>query len=291
VIVRAALRARDDGSRDLVILVEPLGVERVVARIAPEHRCLTETRHEEVFVDTFLGVGCGLARRVVVTTTDPPDHSLVIAPVEGAPSTVPLPEGATVRYRHELDDPASGKGCEGAAARPASISPSIAVRVTNPAEPTLSRSFFFLVDEFRVALPIGELHHSLCEGRLDPHLKRFVATCSFSESSSYVEAKVTGDGLLFATGQRSYEGNSREVLGGFRLPCGARVQFPSLHRLDPGFNPTGGMCSTRCGMAGDLCEDRCLARYPEREREEGPGADCLQRCHLQVSDCIARCPR
>ncbi len=269
-----------------MVLLEPLGVERVAARIPPDHRCLAGVTMDEGLSETRLAVGCGLETATeLIHRAD----TIVIKAAGGEPSTLLLPAAATVQWvSGPLDEPATGDGCAGVPDRKKPVFVSTTIRTDEAQDPIRSRSMYLLVPEFKATLRIGYTWRDYCHGTHDPHQQTYRVTCNSGENRSSVEAMIVGDALLFAARSGGYGDHHYSPLGGFRIPCGAKVSFPVVHRVDPEYSPPGP-CVSACGTSTDLCRDRCLARYADRETEGSPGLLCLDRCRAQDNACSSRC--
>ncbi len=279
------LRARADGARDLILRLDPLEVERVVAVIPSEQRCAAESNKARGAGLFGLMVGCGFAPRVSVFHRG---DSLSIEPVGGPPSSLLLPAGATVKgIDGPLADPASGAGCEGVPARKKPLSVLIDYRADDPTNAAESQMVHLLIPEFKVDLTLGSGVHEYCRGSHDPHKKTYRTSCSTGEGGSSVKLSIEGDSLLISTSSSDYDSSSHSTLGGLQLPCGAAVSFPKLHHKGRRYSPMGGPCFGRCGDAHELCEERCITRYSEAE--DSPRPECQLRCSSQLSSCIGRC--
>ncbi len=282
VTARAVLRARGDGARDLVVLLEPLGVERVAARVLPEHRCLANLRDNMERDDPRLAIGCGFEHRVSVSHHD---DTAWIETVDGETSVVLLPADATLNFLPgPIADPEAGKGCEGAPERKSPVTVSIVRRLAAPADK--EKSFLLSLPEFKVTLPIWNGAYEYCHGTHDPIEPAYRAFCSSGPDSRMVETILAGDAILFTSYHTNSDHTWTETMGGFRLPCGAKVQFPVFHHFDE--RPHSSLCLTRCEAGKNLCTDKCLI-HAERYQKGSPGALCLESCNSRSAACVGRC--
>jgi hypothetical protein len=130
-----------------------------------------------------------------------------------------LPAGATVVMDETLADPALAPTCLGERGAIADV--------------TMRREMHEYMGELRVhvaGVPIeGRIDlygDETCTGTRDPDGAHYQIECMGQAHAQRVEMEVRDGALLMRTGERAPCTGFTDLLGGWRLPCGARLGFP-----------------------------------------------------------------
>ncbi|RYE93319.1 MAG: hypothetical protein EOO75_04630 [Myxococcales bacterium] len=283
-----ALRMREGGVRALVAVVEPSGVEREIVLVPAEHRCLVLTDHRRELPGTVLQVGCGLTTLAELGWNG---RQVIVDPIDGGhptPLPVSVPGGASVALSTELLDPATPDGCDREPASGKPIAATTTVRPAAPGDPAGS-SLFLRIPALGVDLRVGDWESSYCHGAYAEGSRKFHTTCRQPDDWPSFHAQLSGDALLFHELHAHIDGSRAKVLGGVRLPCGARVNFPTIHHVGARYEQSHGACAERCMQGKDLCQARCGKLPVPFGDPDGRAAECGIACAETEWACRQRC--
>ena len=270
---------REGGVRALVAIVSKLGVEREVALVPPEHRCAAEGGPTGDRAGA-VKVGCGL--EVVAEMSPRGDDGVhLVRTKTGEELPLPVLAGVSLWISPLLHEPATPSGCADAKPTPRAIPALATVRPGGNPYRADGSSLFLVIPSLGVDLRMGPAGGAYCHASYSERTRRYEARCREIDYYPEFDAYFEGDGLLFRYVDRSVDTQETVPLGGFRVPCGTRVRFPSIHRVDPGFRGFHSPCREKCGQVDDLCRDKC--------ERHAPSADALGECQTKCSEARERC--